>query len=283
MGRWRRLEALTQHVVAKADTASATESQTHIPAGQLTSAPAGGVEQHQSTAPHPGRILTDDEKRSLYHNGFVIIRDVVRKDVVQRIHDEIENSPTNSNGRHAAYAPEPACAFCDVCLPARACSDLIPEDCAVLGTGRPSDINSLVFESDLRSILTDLNGHWDRLEDWMWQPAYTPAPEQPIEEALTSPAQYSNGLHVDGRRAIGGPSAIYCDATRTMSIKPFQARADLPRPKLPPFSAYLALRLIEALRRTSDLCIRERERPPPARARPDARAAGSAYCNGGIF
>ena len=117
MGRWRRLEALTQHVVAKADTASATESQTHIPAGQLTSAPAGGVEQHQSTAPHPGRILTDDEKRSLYHNGFVIIRDVVRKDVVQRIHDEIENSPTNSNGRHAAYAPEPACAFCDVCLP----------------------------------------------------------------------------------------------------------------------------------------------------------------------
>lgn len=93
--------------------------------------------------------------------------------------------------------------------------------------GRPSDINSLVFESDLRSILTDLNGHWDRLEDWMWQPAYTPAPDQP-SQTLTSPAQYSNGLHIDGRRAIGGPGAIYCDAAQTMSIKPFQARLQRP-------------------------------------------------------
>ena len=101
MGRWRRLEAITQHVVAKPCTTSATEP-------QLSAVPAGGVDLHQSTAPHPGRILTDDQKRSLYHNGFVIIRDVVRKDVVQRIHDEIENSPINSNGRHAAYALDPA-------------------------------------------------------------------------------------------------------------------------------------------------------------------------------
>ena len=117
---------------------------------------------------------------------------------------------------------------------------------------RPSDINSLLFESDLRSILTDLNGHWDRLEDWMWQPAYTPAPEQPSDDALTSPAQYSNGLHVDGRRAIGGPSAVYCDAARTMSIKPFQARPDhsVCRLNLPAcFSFSRALRLIERSRR----------------------------------
>ena len=78
-----------------------------------------------------------------------------------------------------------------------------------------------MFESDLRSILTDLNGHWDRLEDWMWQPAYTPAPDEP-SETLTPPAQFSNGLHVDGRRAIGGPGAVYCDEAQTMSIKPFQ-------------------------------------------------------------
>lgn len=61
----------------------------------------------------------------------------------------------------------------------------------------------------------------------MWQSAYTPAPDEP-SEAITSPAHFSSGLHVDGRRAIGGPSAIYCDAARTVSIKPFQARAPQP-------------------------------------------------------
>ena len=209
MGRTsrRRLQALTQHV--KNSACAATE-------------PAREVTRQQSTAPHPGRILTDAEKRSLYHNGYVIIRDVVKKDVVQRIHDEIENSPANANGRHPAYVQPPTeyrlslpCLHWRLMFYTRSPASLLR---------RPSDISSLVFESDLRSILTDLNGHWNRLEDWMWQPAYTPAPAHP-SQSLTSPAQYANGLHVDGRRAIGGPGAIYCDAAQTMSIKPFQVWA----------------------------------------------------------
>ena len=90
----RRLESLTQHV--KISACAATEA-------------AREVTLQQSTAPHPGRILTDEEKRSLYHNGYVIIRDVVKKDVVQRIHDEIENSPANANGRHPAYVRPSEC------------------------------------------------------------------------------------------------------------------------------------------------------------------------------
>ena len=100
MGPGRRLRALARHVAA---AGAATESRegsegTRI---RLDAAKNGAL----STAPHPGRILTDDEKRTLYHNGFVIIRDVVKKEVVQRIHDEIENSATNPNGRHAPCAP----------------------------------------------------------------------------------------------------------------------------------------------------------------------------------
>ena len=100
MGPGRRLRALAGHVAA---ARAATESRegaegTRI---RLDAAKNGAP----ATAPHPGRILTDDEKRTLYHNGFVIIRDVVKKEVVQRIHDEIENSATNPNGRHAPCAP----------------------------------------------------------------------------------------------------------------------------------------------------------------------------------
>ena len=99
MGPGRRLRALARHVAA---ARAATESRegaegTRI---RLDAAKNGAP----ATAPHPGRILTDDEKRTLYHNGFVIIRDVVKKEVVQRIHDEIENSATNPNGRHAPCA-----------------------------------------------------------------------------------------------------------------------------------------------------------------------------------
>lgn len=95
MDRSRRMQALWQHL----SSASATTESREVLHGTNIRPDPGS---RRSLAPHPGRTLTDDEKRTLYHNGFVIIRDVVRKDVVQRIHDEIENSPTNSNGRHSA-------------------------------------------------------------------------------------------------------------------------------------------------------------------------------------
>ena len=100
MGTGRRLRALARHVAA---ARAATESREGSEGTRIRlDAATNGA---QATAPHPGRILTDDEKRTLYHNGFVIIRDVVKKEVVQRIHDEIENSATNPNGRHAPCAP----------------------------------------------------------------------------------------------------------------------------------------------------------------------------------
>lgn len=113
----RRMQMLAQHIAKKACTAT-----------NESAAQAGPIEA-QSTAPHPGRILTDDEKRSLYHNGFVIIREVIRKDVVQRIHDEIENSPTNPNGRHAAYALRRVC-FAEL---ARAAVPVLLTEHAALG------------------------------------------------------------------------------------------------------------------------------------------------------
>ena len=58
------------------------------------------------------------------------------------------------------------------------------------------------------------------------QPAYTPAARQVqgASEQLTPVETFSSGLHVDGRRAIGGPGAVCCDAFKRVSIKPFQSQ-----------------------------------------------------------
>ena len=104
---WRqtggRLRVLRHHLAAGAEDAAGDERW-----------------ESQMPAPHPGRVLTDEQKRALYHNGFVVVRNVVAPAMVRAMHDAIERAPLSAAGRH----------------------------------GPPDDVMDLVFESDLRSILT---------------------------------------------------------------------------------------------------------------------------------
>ena len=188
----RRLNAVARHLATHAaDSAQELVAEPPPPSQQR----AGG-----------GRVLTDDEKRELYHRGFVCVRNVVSPELVQRMYDAIEATPPRQQGGRRPPPP-------DHLIRAQL---MDPE------------------HSELPSSMADLNGHFERLEDWMWQSPYTPAAASPAEE-LTPVGSISNGLHVDGRRAIGGPGAVACDADGRVSIKPFNnfvfvAVSDLTQP-----------------------------------------------------
>ena len=179
----RRLEVVARHV-------SPANPPTHCVSCSLAAASAAAA-VGGSHGPE-GRTLTQKEKTTLYHNGFVIVKQAVSPHLVRYMHDAIENGPVSSiTGRH---------------LP-------------------PADISRLIFDSDLRSILVDLNGPdaIERQEDWMWQPAYLPPAEEDAA-TLLPPQECAGGLHVDGRRAIGGKGARCCDAKKRVSMKPFQSQ-----------------------------------------------------------
>ena len=56
-----------------------------------------------------------------------------------------------------------------------------------------------------RSILADLNGQFDRSEDWMWQPAYTPAAAEPAAELTPASPPHLTEL-MSANRTCGGHS-----------------------------------------------------------------------------
>jgi hypothetical protein len=135
--------------------------------------------------------LSSEQKRQMYHDGFTICRGVVPEHILTAARRRIAAAEAANNR-----------------------SSLV---------GHP-DLLALLFDSDLRPILTELNGGWERPEDWSWGNNITPAPPHPIrdDESHTPLGELAARLHVDGRRALGARFAQCCDAAGTVSIKPFQ-------------------------------------------------------------
>lgn len=66
-----------------------------LPAAATAEAPPGddtGSTQRRLGPPHPGRTLTDEEKRALYHDGYVVVNGVVSPEAVVAMYRSIEDS-----------------------------------------------------------------------------------------------------------------------------------------------------------------------------------------------
>ncbi len=141
-------------------------------------------------------MLTAAQKRELYHQGFVILRNAVPLDVVTEARRRIVAMDRAATAKRVQA-----------------------------GLGGGDDLMLLLTESPaLQQALTDLNGTFDGDGEWTIQPAITPSPTVPAASTDISPAvAFSSGLHVDGRRPNSNDSGpMFIDTACTVSIRPFQ-------------------------------------------------------------
>ena len=158
--------------------------------------PATGADPAKEPAPEPQRqsALTLDQKRTLYHTGWVVLRGVVPLDVVAKARHHLATMDRAATGRRVQA-----------------------------GLGGGDELLLLLTESPLRDILVDLNGgSFDAGGKWTVQPAITPPPASPATE-ISPAVAFSRGLHLDGRRPNGNDNGtMFIDSANTVSIRPFQ-------------------------------------------------------------
>ena len=186
-----RLRAFREHLHQGRD---ASPPRRHPPATDCV----GRTGTSQVSSAHEARhhALTPEQKRELYHQGFVILRNVVPLEVVAEARRRIAAMDRASTAKRVQA-----------------------------GLGGGDDLMLLLTESPaLQQALADLNGSFEAGGKWAVQPAITPPPARPVDHKAISPTiAFSRGLHVDGRRPNSNDSGpMFIDTAGTVSIRPFQ-------------------------------------------------------------